>query len=360
LASSGEIDRVVIVLPGFGRLGLRPGLKLTMTESHQVPLEVVEEAYLWHDIYKSFQPHALAKGDADPQAALNRIAAKCIKGKEDPEFDLNTCRKFNPNTCDVQELFLFLEELLRAEIYGKKDTPGREVGPIVILNVDSRNLVVDGNKRLNKWRQGGKKERIRTILIRTVSDDDAAIWRWVTSSQRRHYAEFFDWPDKRVKELGIVKTLLESMEAEGFCPFHSPDAVEKDPPDCVACDQHGKAVAFEVTELVSEKAVKMNKEGREVYFDWNPAAVVEAVEKILEKKGAQLTKVDRTRFSEVVFVIHTDEPTILFQEYRPLLGTWAFQAVPSIDRAYILFSHNPSLKEKYGHVQLALENRGKR
>jgi hypothetical protein len=52
--------------------------------------------------------------------------------------------------------------------------------------------------------------------------------------KRRCYAAFFDWPDKKVKELGIVKTLLASLEVEGSCPFHSPAASEKDPPDCVA------------------------------------------------------------------------------------------------------------------------------
>jgi hypothetical protein len=125
----------------------------------------------------------------------------------------------------------------------------------------------------------------------------------------------------------------------------------------LAYDQNGKKVAFEVTELVDEKAVKLNKEGNEVYFDWTPAAVVDAVEEILKKKGFLLYKLERTRFSKCVLVIHTDEPTISYREYHGVLRNHPFQTVPGIDQAYILFSCDASLK-KCPHFQLSFDNRG--
>jgi hypothetical protein len=187
-----------------------------------------------------------------------------------------------------------------------------------------------------------------------MSDIVDTLRQWLASPQRRLYASFFDWPDKKMKELGILKTLFESMECQGFCPFHSPSVSEKDPPDCVAFGQDQQRVAFEVTELVSEKAVKMNKEGKEVYFEWTESTTIEAVEMILRKKESRLRNIDRSQYSELVLVIHTDEPTLLYADYRTLLLTHRFQPVQAIAEAYLLFSYDPSLKT-CGHVRLSFD-----
>jgi hypothetical protein len=123
----------------------------------------------------------------------------------------------------------------------------------------------------------------------------------------------------------------------------------------VSRDRNGEGVALEVTELVSEKVVKMNMEGKEVYFDWDRATVVHAIERILKKKGSRLRKVNRAQYSKFVLVIHTDEDTLPYSEYHQLLRNQVFQRVPGIDQAYVLFSYDPSLKG-YGHVPLSFEN----
>ena len=109
-----------------------------------------------------------------------------------------------------------------------------------------------------------------------------------------------------------------------------------------------------MTELVSEKAVKMNKEGKEVYFEWTEGTAIEAVEMILRKKDSRLRKIDRTQYSALVLVIHTDEPTLLYPDHRTLFLTHRFQPVPSIAQAYVLFSYDPSLKT-CSHVRLSFD-----
>ena len=55
------------------------------------------------------------------------------------------------------------------------------------------------------------------------------------------YASFFDWPDKPIKELGIVRDLLDSIETDGGnhgivkLHHHRPD-----PPDCVGTSANGE------------------------------------------------------------------------------------------------------------------------
>jgi hypothetical protein len=92
--------------------------------------------------------------------AVNRAAAKCLDEEES--------RSFNPTTCKVREIYLPIEELAKAERYHKRLKPQREDGPIILLNVGGKTVVIDGNNRINKWERKGKSELTRTIIMEAL------------------------------------------------------------------------------------------------------------------------------------------------------------------------------------------------
>lgn len=52
----------------------------------------------------------------------------------------------------------------------------------------------------------------------------------------KKYAPFFDWPDKQIKERGILQSFIESRELAGQSVWKNIRNSEIDPPDCVAED----------------------------------------------------------------------------------------------------------------------------
>src|SRR3989442_8471353 len=84
------------------------------------------------------------------------------------------------------------------------------------------------------------------------------------AAKGKGYASFFDWPNKPVKERGIVCDLLESIRAEngahGIAKLWSnPNRYQT--PDIIARGMNGEAIAFEVTELVDQATVEQKKRG---------------------------------------------------------------------------------------------------
>lgn len=168
--------------------------------------------------------------------------------------------------------------------------------------------------------------------------------------EQRKYASFFEWPDKQIKERGVVQSLLESLETNGLLPFTGlrPGPSPNQAPDCIAEDKIGETVAIEVTEFVSSKAIKMNQRGKDVYRDWMPDEVIDEVQKIITKK-------DRVRYfggpyAKIVLVIHTDEITLDHETYTSVLSKAAFEA-RKIEEVYFLFSYRPQVKA-YPYVKL--------
>ena len=90
---------------------------------------------------------------------------------------------------------------------------------------------------------------------------DEQFWKLLRekASRIRPYAPFWHWPDREVKELGIVTD---------FLPFYQRVAGVQvvdikargdgnDPPDCEIITADGFRIAVEVTELVDESAAKL-------------------------------------------------------------------------------------------------------
>ena len=168
--------------------------------------------------------------------------------------------------------------------------------------------------------------------------------------EQRKYAHFFEWPDKQVKERGIVECLLESMQLNGEIPFRnlrrgpSPNQA----PDCIAEDNTGETIAIEVTEFVSSKAIEMNQKGKDVYRNWKPDEVLNELQKIITKKD-EVTYFGGP-FYKIVLVIHTDELVLDHEAYSTILSEARFET-QKIDEVFFLFSYRPQV-ETYPYVRL--------
>jgi hypothetical protein len=168
--------------------------------------------------------------------------------------------------------------------------------------------------------------------------------------EKRKYASFFEWPDKQLKECGVVQSLLDSMENQGIFRLAAlkPGPHPNNAPDCIAEDVSGGNVAIEVTEFVSRKAIEMNQKGKNVYHDWKPDEVINEVKNIIAKKDN--VKYVGGPYSKVILVIHSDEIALDHEAYSTVLSEPSFET-NIIDEVIFLFSYRPQVKT-YPYVEL--------
>ena len=166
----------------------------------------------------------------------------------------------------------------------------------------------------------------------------------------RRYMPFFEWPDRRRKELGILKYLLESMEKDGIREYLSPLSASEDPPDCLARDLQDNLVGFEITELVSAYAIRENQRSNAIYRDWDAPEVLAHTEYLLRAKDAKVFH--GGPYSKRITVIFTDEITIPVAQYQPLLSSHRFTSLPNTDEAYFLFPYDGT--DRCPYVRLAV------
>jgi hypothetical protein len=156
----------------------------------------------------------------------------------------------------------------------------------------------------------------------------------------RKYASFFEWPDKKLKERGVVADLLHSMQLEGVAEYGEPSPALDDPPDCIVSDRDGIPVAVEVTELVSAEAIRRNQRGDNVYRDWKPHEVIDEINNLLLKKDGK--RFHNGPYAKKIVLIFTDEIILQIRqdEYAEYLAERLFGSVEQIDEAYLLFSYD--------------------
>jgi hypothetical protein len=108
---------------------------------------------LWESARKALEPHGVHR-DRDSQATLNRAACKCLK----ITFDETTCsitqRNFARDEADSLFTFDDLDSL-----------PHQNDGPIVVLVWKFVNVVIDGRRRVNRWRRSNETRPISAIVI---------------------------------------------------------------------------------------------------------------------------------------------------------------------------------------------------
>ena len=175
--------------------------------------------------------------------------------------------------------------------------------------------------------------------------------------RKRSYASFFEWKNandpelgKKVKERGIVRDLIESLEKDAGRELFPIVSYGENPPDSVATDKNGNKVGFEATEFVDEKTVKLWSQGLAKDKEWEMKEVIEKIERILSDKSKKLAT---SPYTKNILVMHTDERDLRwkFQIGELNLGLHLFQRHSHIDQAYLLFSYQPG-QETYPYLEL--------
>lgn len=158
--------------------------------------------------------------------------------------------------------------------------------------------------------------------------------------KKRKYARFFDWHDKPRKELGILEDLLETMIRRTQDYYHSPKVLKNDPPDCTLLDRNDNLIAVEITELVSEEAVRNAEQGKFAWKFWLLEDVLKEIDSILKEKDTK--DYHGGPYKKVIVVIHTDEYSMNYATYAADVGKVVFSGYHLIDEAYLFFSFDPA------------------
>jgi hypothetical protein len=117
---------------------------------------------LWCQARTAFEFHryGVTPRDSDAQTALNRIAAKCL--------NLSAPQHFDSTNCGIRHVFIEPGDLPHLERYHSRNMPARgyeDIEPIVIVEIERRRVVIDGNTRVNRWIARGKSKRTSAIII---------------------------------------------------------------------------------------------------------------------------------------------------------------------------------------------------
>ncbi len=158
----------------------------------------------------------------------------------------------------------------------------------------------------------------------------------------RDYANFFEYPDRDRKELGILEELIRSLNDAGGPYFSDPASHTPDPPDCVARNAAGQLVAFEITEVVSQAAVELDARGDKVLALWEPGDLTTVIEHRLATKDAK--RFQGGPYDEIVVVLHTDEFYLSVEAAESELEGTSFGPFTRIGDAYLIFSYSPQTK----------------
>lgn len=164
-------------------------------------------------------------------------------------------------------------------------------------------------------------------------------------AKRRGYAGFFDWPEKSLKEWGIVQTFREEIERERGPLIASgkqlPGGHEHLPPDYQLTTHSGEEWGIEVTELVEQKAIEQTKRGVDVFAYWPDEALQAKFTDIVGGKD-RANNVSGGPFDRYVLLVHVDECMLPADRLSAVLGAMTFRT-QLIDEIYILVSYDPAI-----------------
>jgi hypothetical protein len=169
------------------------------------------------------------------------------------------------------------------------------------------------------------------------------------------YATFWDWPNKQVKERGIVRDLLKSISAErgehGVSKLWS-NPNPNETPDVFAVAISGELIAFEVTELVDQKTIEQKKRGAWRVKKWHSQELQKKLQCIIAEKDAKTFR--GGPFAKVVLIIYTDEPRLKCAFCADAIASKKFGPCQVITEIYLLFSYVPRRKS-YPYIRLEID-----
>jgi hypothetical protein len=173
--------------------------------------------------------------------------------------------------------------------------------------------------------------------------DDDEIGRILSESaaRARGYADFFDWPDKSVKEWGIAQTFVGELRRVQGTDVRSgkqhPGGANH-PPDFQLTTEAGEIWAVEITELVSQEAIEATKRGHSVVAAWSDEVLNMQFEQLLYKKDRP-ENVKGGPYDRFMLLVHVDEVMLSREQLERALGHRSFRT-RLIDDIYVLMSYD--------------------
>lgn len=167
--------------------------------------------------------------------------------------------------------------------------------------------------------------------------------------KRRKSNSYWDWPDKPVKERGIVCNILQDEDVVGLISRDERDQ----PPDCEAT-LGGRLSGIEVTELVDRQTLEQSIRGPKVYLDWNQQEFLSALQARIDDKDKPWRG---GPYERRVLVVHTDEFVLDRERVDRFLRGSVFHT-KLITHVFLGLSYHPSTepdgKERYPVFRLNL------
>ncbi len=165
--------------------------------------------------------------------------------------------------------------------------------------------------------------------------------------QKRKYAAHFEYPDKTIKELGVVRAWVDLLEGRYHSPACGPHPNHA--PDCVVLDRAQRPVGVEVCELVDRGAIEKHLHGSRNYKLYGEREFLSAVAGILARKASRKY---HGAYAKLIVLIHTDEYDLTYERCAEWLRENIFFRVPKLAEAYIIFSYRPQVSYRYLRIRL--------
>lgn len=162
-------------------------------------------------------------------------------------------------------------------------------------------------------------------------------------AKRRGYADYFDWPEKGIKEWGVVQKFKEEFEKEHGSVIASemqhPGGYEHLAPDYQLNMTTGEIWGIEITELVNQQAIEKTKRGQNVFALWPDDELQLSFRKLVAGKDKP-ENVSGGPYSWYVLLVHVDECMLPADRLSAVLGMMIFDT-RLIDEIYVLVSYDP-------------------
>ena len=164
----------------------------------------------------------------------------------------------------------------------------------------------------------------------------------------RQHANFWDHPEKKIKERGIVCHFIEQLECQfGVLyrlPESIPDSLPHDPPDEAVLGVDGEWIGIEIVELVNEEAITAQIQHDPNYwkisYGFGPTEALRELDEQMRKKDVAAASVAYA-FSMYVLLVHCAEPWLDRKELAEALEAHVWPATKGIGVAYLMLDYHP-------------------
>jgi hypothetical protein len=164
----------------------------------------------------------------------------------------------------------------------------------------------------------------------------------------RTHANFFNWHDKEIKEIGIGQDFfqkLEELTGEYLVGIKNAE----DPPDVIIKTNSGRCIGVEITELVDRKAIEYQIKNDQRYAErivhWSRENTIQKITEIIENKD-KLCRSIPLHYDLLVLLIFTDEPRLTSDALNQYVEGHHWVETENIEEIYILTGYEAKYNTK--------------